>query len=134
QHVDVAAGAADLLQVAESLFLDRGQTAGDVALGRLTVGKIVGLERLDDLVLIGLPDAVELLADLGRRRARLADVLGAGDLGGLAEDAGDALRDQLVVHVADGRAGAETGRRVALAALGRDPQVGDGALLTLLLG
>src|SRR5690606_23246928 len=44
------------------------------------------------------------------------------------------LRDALVVHVADGRAGAEPRGRVALAAFGRDPQVGDGALLSLQLG
>ena len=46
----------------------------------------------------------------------------------------DARRDQLVVHVADGRAGGEAGRRVGLAALGRDPEFGDVALLALQLG
>ena len=60
-------------------------------------------------------------------------MLGAGDLGGLAEHAIDAVRDELVVHVADGRAGGEAGGGVALAALGRDPEVGDAAFLALQL-
>ena len=46
----------------------------------------------------------------------------------------DALRDQLVVHVAHRRAGGEPGGGVALAALGRHPQLGDAALLALELG
>ena len=107
EHVDVFAGAADLLEVAERLFLDGGEAAGDVALGRLRFRKIVGLVRLDDVVLVGLPDLHPFLADLRRDGARLGEMLGAGDLRGLAEHAVDALRDQLVVHVADGRAGGE---------------------------
>src|SRR5262249_34873624 len=93
------AGAADLLEVAERLLLDRGEPAGDIALGRLRLGKVVGLVRLDDLVLVGLPNLHPLRADLRVNRARLGEVLGAGDLRGLAEHAVDALRDQLVVHV-----------------------------------
>ena len=98
------------------------------------VGEVVGLVRLDHVVLIGLPDLHPLLADLGVDRARLGEVLGAGDLRGLAEHAVDALGDQLVVHVADGRAGGEPGRGVALAALGRHPELGDVAFLALQLG
>ena len=96
--------------------------------------EVVRLVRFDDLVLIGLPHLVPLLADLRGRGPRLGDVLAAGDLGGLAEHAVDALRDQLVVHVADRRAGGETGRGVALAAFRRDPQLGEVALLALELG
>src|SRR5690606_206368 len=43
-------------------------------------------------------------------------------LGSLSEAAIDPLRNQLVVHVADGGAGAEPGGSVALAAFGRDPE------------
>ena len=97
-------------------------------------GKVVGLVRLDHVVLVGLPDLHPLLADLLVDRARLGEMLGAGDLGGLAEHAVDAVRDQLVVHVADGRAGGEAGGGVALAALGRDPEIGDVAFLALQFG
>ncbi len=61
-------------------------------------------------------------------------MLAAGDLGGLAEDAVNALGQQLVIHIADGRAGRETRRGVALAAFGRDPQLGDRAFLALEFG
>src|SRR6185437_958893 len=131
EHVDVAALAADLLEIAERLLLDGGEAARDVAFGGLRVGEVVGLVRLDDVVLIRLPHLVPLLADFLAGGALLGEVLAAGDLGGLAEHAVDALRDQLVVHVADGRARREAGRGVALAAFGRDPQVGDVALLFL---
>ena len=87
--------------------------------------------RLDHLVLIGLEYRHPLLADLGIDGARLGDVLRPSDLGGLAEDAVDALGDQLVIHVADRRAGSQARRRVALAALGRHPQILDGAFLAL---
>ena len=97
--------------------------------------EIVDLVRLDHLVLIGLEDGFihfsPILALIG---ARLGDVLRPGDLGGLAEAAVDALGDQLVVHVADRRAGGQPRRRVALAALGRHPQILDGAFLALELG
>jgi len=79
QHVDIAAFAPDLLEIAERLFLDGGEAARDIALGRLRFGKIVGLVRFDDVVLIGLPDAVPFLADLGRGRARFGEILSAGD-------------------------------------------------------
>src|SRR3546814_16161850 len=79
---------ADLLQVAEGLLLDGGEAAGDVALGRLAVGEVAGLVRLDDLVHVGLPGGEELLGHLRRRRARRADLLGAGQLGGLPEAGG----------------------------------------------
>src|SRR5262249_35676796 len=134
EHVDIGAGAPDLLEIAERLLLDGGETAGDVALGRLGLREVVLLVRLDDLVHVGLPPLVPLLADLRGRGPRLGDVLAAGDFRGLAEHAVDALRDQLVVHVADRRAGGEAGRGVALAAFGRDPQLGEVALLALELG
>src|SRR5690606_29521057 len=125
QYVDVARGAADLFQIAQRLLLDGGQPALNIALGRLAFGKVVGLVRLDDVVLIGLPHGVPALADFRVDRARLGDVLGAGDLGGLAEAAVYAFRQQLVIHVAHRRAGAEPRGGVALAALGRDPQIRD---------
>src|SRR5262249_47371036 len=125
EHVDIGGLAADLFEVAERLFLDGGEAAGDVALGRLRIRQVVLLVRLDALVHIGLPHRIPSLADRRGRGPRLGDVLGAGDLRGFAEYAVDALRDQLVVHVADGRAGGEAGGGVALAALGRDPQLGE---------
>ncbi len=97
-------------------------------------GEVVRLVRLNDLVLVGLPGFHPFLADLVVDRARLGEMLAAGDLRGFAEDAVNALRDQLVVHVADGRAGREAGRGVALTALGRHPQLGNIALFALELG
>ena len=38
---------ADLLDVAERLFLDRRQAAGDVALGRLRIGQVARLVAVD---------------------------------------------------------------------------------------
>src|SRR5690606_13018178 len=63
-----------------------------------------------------------------------ANVLGSRDLGRFAKHPVDALWDELVVHIADRRAGAEARRGVALAALGRNPQLGDVAFLPLQLG
>jgi hypothetical protein len=134
EDVDVLRRAADLLEVAQGLFLDGGQTPFDIALGGLAVGQVVGLVGEDHVVLIGLPHLVPALADLFVDRAFLADVLGPGDLGGLAEEAGDAFGQELVIHVAHGGAGAEAGGGVALAALGRHPKLGDRAFLALHFG
>src|SRR4029078_5822155 len=116
-----------------ALVLDGGQPAGDVALGRLRVGQVIGLVRLDDVVLVRLPDLVPLVADFLVDGAGTSQVLGAGDLRGLAEHAVDAAGDELVVHVADGRAGGEAGGGVALAAFGRNAEVGDATFLALQL-
>ena len=134
QHIDELHLLADLLEVAERLLLDGGEAAGDVALGGLALGEVGGLVRLDDVVLVGLPGLHELLAHLGRRGARRGEMLGAREFGGLAEAAVETVRDQLVVHVADGGAGGEAGGGVALAALGRDPQLADVALDAHLAG
>src|SRR5690606_10220682 len=131
QNVDELAVAADLFEVAERLFLDGGKAALDVAPRRLAFRQVVDLVGLDHIVLIGLPHLVPALADLRIDRALLADVLPAGDLRGFAETPIDAFGDQLVVHVADGRAGAEARGRVALAAFGRDPKLGNVARLAL---
>src|SRR5262249_28277013 len=125
----IAAGTADLFEIAQRLLLDGGEAARDVALGRLRLGEIIDLVRLDHVVFVGEPRAIPLLAGLGARSARLWKMFGAGGLRGLAEHAVDPLRYELVVHVADGRAGGEAGGGIGLAALGGDPQVGDGALL-----
>src|SRR5262245_24756127 len=61
-------------------------------------------------------------------------MFGAGDLRGFAEYAKNTLRDELVVHVAHGRARGEAGGRVGLAALGGYPQIGDRAFLAGELG
>ena len=94
-------------------------------------GQIVDLVRLDHVVFIGLPGLHPFFADLRIDGARFGDVLGAGDLGGLAEDAVDTLRNQLVVHVADRRTGPQSRGGVALAAFSRHPQIGNVAFLAL---
>jgi hypothetical protein len=83
---------------------------------------------------IGLPHGVPAVPDLFIDGARLADVLAAGDLGGFAENAVYALRDQLVIHIADSRARAQPGGGVALAAFGGYPQIGNRTLLALQFG
>ncbi len=50
EHAVDDAFAADLLDVAERLFLDRRQAAGDVALRRLRIGQIARLVALDDVL------------------------------------------------------------------------------------
>jgi hypothetical protein len=86
QNVDVLRRAADLLQIAQGLFLDGGQAAFDVAFGRLAVREVVGLVGEDDFVLIRLPHLVPALADFFIDRALLADVLCAGDLRSFTEE------------------------------------------------
>src|SRR3546814_20842479 len=88
----------------------------------------------DLLVHVGLPGIEELLADFRRLAAQLADILGAGDLGGLAEATRDAERVELVEQVADRRIRAEAGGSVRFAAFVGDPQVGDRAFLAHYLG
>ena len=66
-------------------------------------GQVVDLMRLDHIVFVSLPGLHPFFADLRTDSTRLGDVLGAGNLGGLTEDAINALRYQLVVHVADRR-------------------------------
>src|SRR3546814_446669 len=123
QDVDILRLLADFFEIAEGLLLDRRKAALDIALGRLALGEVAGLVRLDDLVHVGLPGIEELLADFRRLAAQLADILGAGDLGGLAEATRDAERVELVDQVADRRIRAEAGGSVRFAAFDGDPQV-----------
>ena len=96
--------------------------------------QIVGLVRLNDVVFVSLPGLHPLRADSRRDGARLGEMLGAGDFRRFAEHAGQPFRDELVVHVADRRAGREAGGSVALAAFGRHPQLGKVAFLALQFG
>ena len=98
----------------ELFFQDAVKAAAalDIALGGLAVGEVIGLVGEDHVVLIGLPDLLELGRRLGRGGAFFADMLGAGDLRGFAETAIDPVRQELVIHVADGRAARQTGGRV----------------------
>ena len=128
EHAVDQALAADLLDVAERLFLDGGEAAGDVALGRLRVGQVARLVPVDDL-LVAVEHELEFLAHLVVAAARGDQVLAAGELGGLAEHQRHAVRVELVEGVADGGVGAAARGGVGLAALGGDPQVLERALL-----
>src|SRR5690349_16543235 len=132
EHAVDHALAADLLDVAERLFLDRRKSARDVALRRLRIGKIARLVPLDDL-LIAVEHAHEVGAHLVVAAARRDDLLAAGELGSLAEDERATRRVQLVERVAHRGVRAAARRRVRLAALGRHPEVGQRALDALLL-
>ena len=90
------------------------------------------LWRLIDF-LVAIEHAHEIGAHLVVAAARGDDLLAAGELGGLAEHQRAARGVQLVEGVADGRIGAAARGRVRLAALGRDPQLGQRALDALLL-
>ena len=90
--------------------------------------QVARLVAVDDL-LVAVEHELELLAHLVGAAARGHQVLAAGELGGLAEDQRHAVRVELVEGVADGRVGAAAGGGVGLAALGRDPQVLQRALL-----
>src|SRR3546814_2442919 len=104
-HVDELRRLADLLQVAEGLLLDGGEAAGDVALGRLTVGEIAGLVRLDDLVHVGLPGIEELLRNSGLPSPVAEDWLAAGRPELPPEQGGAAEAAELAMKVANGGVG-----------------------------
>ncbi len=61
-------------------------------------------------------------------------MLSASDLGGFSEAAIDALRNKLVIHIADGWARSKTCGRIALAALRRNPKLLHAALFALQFG
>src|SRR6202163_2072734 len=121
---------ADFLDVAEGLFLDRGQTSGDIVFGRLRIREVGRLVAVDDL-LIAIEDALEVGAHLVVAAACGDDVLAAGELGRLAENERATHRVELVESIAHGRIGAATRRRIRFAALGRDPQLIQRAFVAL---
>jgi hypothetical protein len=133
EHAVDQALLADLLDVAERLLLDGGQATLDVALGRLRLGEVAGLEAVDQR-LVAVEHEHEALAHLVIAAARRDQVLAAGDLGGLAEQQRVAGRVELVEGVADRRVGAAARGGVRLTALGRNPQLGDRGLLAAQLG
>ena len=117
EHAVDQALAADLLDVAERFFLDGGEAAGDVALGRLRIHQVAGLVAIDDF-LVAVEDELELLAHRVVPAARGDQLLAPGELGGFAEHQRDAVRVELVESIAHGRIRAAAGGRVGLAALG----------------
>ena len=125
--------AADLLDVAEGLFLDSGQSALDVALGRLGVGQIACLVVVDDLG-VAVEIELEVLAHCVIDATLEHKMLAAGQFRGFAEEQGGALFIQLVVGVADGGVGGDAGGGVGFAALGGDPQFADVTLGALVFG
>ena len=98
---------------AEALFLDAGQTACDVAGGRLTAAHVLadGLRA----VFHPLDDLVNFLGDgaIGTANRTVGqNMLAAEEFGRFAEDDGRAKVDQLVGHVADDTVGGHAGGRI----------------------
>ena len=126
---------AGLDNCAEALFLDAGQTACDVAGGRLTAAHVLadGLRAvfhpLDDLVNF-LCDGAVGTAD----RTVGQNVLSAEEFGRFAEDDGRTEVNELVCHVADDTVGGHAGGRIRAAALDGHGQIGNIAGLALLAG
>ncbi len=79
QHVDKLCFPADLLQIAEGLFLDGRQPAADVPFRGLRFRQIVRLVTLDDCLIV-IEDAQKPLPDFRAGGAARADDLGAGEL------------------------------------------------------
>jgi hypothetical protein len=96
------------------------------------IGEVARLVAVDHL-LVAVEHEHEALLHLRRAAALGHDALAAGDLGGLAEHQRVAGLVELVEGVADRRVRAAARGGVALPALGRHPELVDGAGLALLL-
>src|SRR5260370_10747767 len=133
EYIDEFGLAANLLQIAESFFLDGGQAARDIAFGRLGFGEIAGLVALDDF-LIGVEGAHELVGDLLAGCAAGAHHLGARQFGSFSEASGCAERIEFVNEIAYCWTRSEPRRCIALAAFCGYEEFLDGAKLALFLG
>ena len=94
---------AELFDIAQRLFLDGREAAGDVALGGLAFGQVVGLLVEDHLGVV-IEHRGELGLDLFVGGLGFDDVLGAGQFAGFAEAGVAAQGAVLVDDVADGGA------------------------------
>jgi hypothetical protein len=84
QNTINGAGLADFLDVTQSLFLNGGQAADDIALGGLGFREVIGLVG-DDEIVIRIPGFQELFADFRRARPRGNNLFAPGDFRSLAE-------------------------------------------------
>ena len=120
---------------AEALFLDAGQTACDVAGGRLTAAHVLadGLRA----VFHPLDDLIDLLGDgaVGTADRTVGqNMLAAEEFGRFTEDDGRTEVNELVCHVTDDTVGGHAGGRIRAAALDGHGQIGNIAGLALLAG
>src|SRR4051794_11162856 len=114
--------AAALRHRTERFFVDRGQAAGLVAVRWV----IVDLAALALGVCLPPADALDqLFADFATGGAARQQMLGAIDLGRLAEHGGAALRHQQIDRVAERRVGGDAAEAIAAAALERQHQLAD---------
>ena len=118
--VDHGRSLAALVGRAERLLLDRRQPAADVA-GRRLRAADVETER-ERFRLDAIDHAQELAADLRLRRARGEHVLGAHDLGDLAQHRRAAEIDESIRDASERRIRRQPGRVVRSAALQRENQ------------
>ena len=123
----------DFLDIAQRLFLNGGQTAENVALGRLGIGKVIGLVGDDEVVVVA-PHLHELGGNFRSAAALGHQMLASGYFRGFPEQQGIAVFIQLVEGVAHGGIGRDAGGGVGFAALAGYHQFLDHALLALEAG
>ena len=125
--------AADLLDIAQGLFLNGGQAAFNVALGGLGIAQVVGLVVVHHLG-VTIEEKLELGAHFVVGTAGHDQMFAAGDFRGFAEEGSGPGFPQLVKSVAHRGVGGNARRGVGFAALSGNPQLVHAALGALQLG
>ena len=100
--------AADFLDVAKSLFLDGGQAAFDIALGRLGIAQVIGLVIVDNLG-VAVKEVHELVAHFVVDAAGCNKMLATGNFRGLAEERSGTGFPEFVEGVANRGVGGNAG-------------------------
>ena len=120
---------ATLVDAAQGLFLQRGDTAGLVARRGIALPDFLTHQPQSGLIAVN--DLKDAVMDLRRGGAAGQNVLGADELRCLGEDGGAACGHNAVAHLADDGVGSQTAGGVGAAALSAHDQFGDGEFLLL---
>ena len=123
-RIDGVEGAvATFVHAAEGLLLEGRESAGHVSGAGVALAHL-GTEHLDVLLVV-VDDLEDVVRNLFVLRATGEDVLGAKELGCLAQHGGGAMVDEPVGDLADQRVGAKAARGVGAAAVGAEDELGD---------
>lgn len=123
-RIDGVEGAvASLVHAAERLLLEGRKSAGHVSRAGVALTHL-GAKHLDVLLVV-VDDLEDVVRNLLVLRAAGEDVLGAKELGRLAQHGGGTMVDEPVGDLADQRIGAKAARGVGAAAVGAEDELGD---------